>query len=82
MIDKTARLGDSLLSYVLQEDARDRDETLQGIRRGLEAGDAGRVRPAAEAAAEMRAKYNLPVHLSDEEIFGREAGGLFVDSCG
>lgn len=70
------RLGDALLVYVLQEEARDRTEMLEGIRRGLEASDAGRVRPIAEVSAEMRAKYNLPTHLSDEEIFAGEEGGL------
>ncbi len=67
-------LADSLLASVLRQEARDHAEMLEGIRRGLEASDAGRVRPLSEFAAEMRAKYNLPTHLSDEEIFSGEEG--------
>lgn len=52
----------------------ERAKETHAIRMGLEASDAGRVRPLAEFAAEMRAKYNLPVHLSDEEIFSGERG--------
>ncbi len=64
-------LADVLLAGLL---ARDQAKETDAIRAGLEASDAGRVRPLAEVAAEMRAKYNLPTHLSDEEIFSGEEG--------
>ena len=38
----------------------EREETLAAIRRGLADVDAGRVRPAREALAELRSKHNLP----------------------
>ena len=38
----------------------EREETLVAIRTGLADADAGRVRPAREALAELRRKYNLP----------------------
>jgi hypothetical protein len=37
----------------------EREETLDAIRRGLADADAGRVRPAREALAELRRKHNL-----------------------
>lgn len=64
-------LADALLANLL---ARAQAEEVAAIRVGLEACDAGRVRPFSEFAAEMRAKYNLPTHLSDEEIFSGEDG--------
>lgn len=62
-------LADILLANALN---RIRAEEIAAICAGLEACDAGRVRPLAEFAAEMRAKYNLPTHLSDEKIFAGE----------
>jgi hypothetical protein len=38
----------------------ERAETLAAIREGLADVEAGRVRPAREAIAELRRKYNLP----------------------
>ncbi len=64
-------LADILLADLL---VRDQEDEIAAIRMGLEASDAGRVRPLAEAAAEMRAKHDLPAHLSDEEIFSGEYG--------
>lgn len=64
-------LADGLLADLL---AREQAEEVAAIRAGLKASDAGRVRPLAEVAAEMRAKYQLPTHLSDEEIFSGEEG--------
>ena len=64
-------LADLLLADLL---AREQAEEVEALRIGFEASDAGRVRPLAVAAAEMRAKYNLPTHLSDEEIFAGEEG--------
>ena len=64
-------VADVLLADAL---ARVQAEEVEAIRIGLEACDAGRVRPFSEFAAEMRAKYNLPTHLSDEEIFSGEDG--------
>ncbi len=64
-------VADALLADLL---ARDQAEEIAAIRVGLEASDAGRVRLLAEVAAEKRAKYRLPTHLSDEEIFSGEEG--------
>jgi predicted transcriptional regulator len=61
-------IANTLLAEALAWEAQDYAEAVEGIRRGIEASDAGRVRPFAEFAAEMRAKYNLPTHLADEEI--------------
>ncbi len=69
-------LADALLAAALEWEAQERAETLQGLRRGLEASDAGRVRPFADFAAEMRKKYALPAHLSDAEIGGEVIGFL------
>ena len=67
-----ASTADRMLRAVLHWDARDRAETLEGIRLGLEDSDAGRVRPFTEFAAEMRAKYALPTHLTDAELKAEE----------
>ena len=64
-------VADVLLADAL---ARVQTEEIAAIRVGVEDSDAGRVRPLAEVAAEKRAKYNLPTHLSDEEIFAGEEG--------
>ncbi len=64
-------VADVLLADAL---ARVQAEEIAAIRVGFEDSDAGRVRPLAEVAAEKRAKYNLPTHLSDEEIFAGEEG--------
>jgi predicted transcriptional regulator len=45
-----------LLSAALDWEAQERREAIAGIHRGLEAGATGRVRPASEVFAEMRAK--------------------------
>ena len=39
---------------------REREETLEAIRRGLADVEAGRVIPAREAIAEIRRRHNLP----------------------
>ena len=39
---------------------REREETLEAIRRGFADIEAGRVRPAREALEEIRRKHNLP----------------------
>ncbi len=64
-------VADVLLADAL---ARVRAEEAAAIQVGFDDSDAGRVRPLAEIAAEKRAKYNLPTHLSDEEIFAGEEG--------
>ena len=47
-------VAETLLAAALEWDEREYAEAVAGIRRGLEAGAAGRVRPAAEVFAEMR----------------------------
>lgn len=68
------QLVNALLVHALQEDDREDAEMMEGIRCGLEASDAGRVRPLSEFVAEIEAKYDLPTHLSDEEVFAGEEG--------
>ncbi len=49
-------------SYQKLLDAIDRAEAIEGIRRGLESMGRGEGRPADEFFAELRKKYNIPVH--------------------
>lgn len=56
-------IADALLAYALDWDARDREEAIAGIRTGLEANAAGRVRPASKVFAEMRAKLKAAHEL-------------------
>ena len=65
-------VADALLADLL---ARNQAEEIVAIRVGLEASDAGRVRPLAEVAAEKRAKHHLPTHLSDAEVLSGEDRG-------
>ncbi len=62
-------LADILLANALD---RIRAEEIAAIQVGLEDCKAGRVRPFSEFMAKMQAKYNLPIHLSDEEVFAGE----------
>ena len=48
--------ADRVIREALEWEAQERLEMLEGIRRGLEDSDAGRVRPADEVFAEMREK--------------------------
>lgn len=52
-------LASTLLNMALIWEAQDRAEAVEGIRRGLEACEQGRMRPFREFAAEQRAKFNL-----------------------
>ncbi len=61
-------VADALLAMALEWDARAQVEEVAAIQEGLASVDAGRTRPFAEFAAEMRAKYGLPAHLSDEAL--------------
>lgn len=47
-------IAETLLAAALEWNEREYAEAVEGIRRGLEAGAAGRVRPAAEVFADMR----------------------------
>ncbi len=49
-------VADDLLAMALEWESLDRAEAIAGIRRGLEASAAGRVRPAAEVFADMRTR--------------------------
>ena len=51
---------DELLADSLDEEGRDFDEAVEGIRRGLDDVKAGRTRPAAEFLAEVRRKHGFP----------------------
>jgi predicted transcriptional regulator len=59
-------LADILLANALD---RIRAEEIAAIRIGLADCEAGRVRPSSEFMAKMQAKYNLPMHLSDKELY-------------
>ena len=52
----TEAVAQALLAWAMAWEAQDQAEALEGVRRGLEAGEAGRVRPAADIFADMRAK--------------------------
>lgn len=49
-------IANALLAQALDWEAQDRAEAIQGIQRGLEASNAGRVRPAEEVFRDMRAR--------------------------
>lgn len=49
-------VAQALLAWAMAWEAQDQTEALEGIQRGFEASDAGRVRSAAEVFANMRAK--------------------------
>lgn len=66
-------LASALLAEALADDPDDLtdDETAQiraGIRRGLADCEAGRAKPAAEWAAQVRREFSLPTHLTDSEL--------------
>jgi len=52
----TEAVAQAFLAWAMAWEAQDQAETLEGIRRGLEASDAGRVRPPADVFADMRAR--------------------------
>jgi hypothetical protein len=62
------RVADTLLQIALDWEEQDRAVTVEVLQRSLAASDAGRVRPFTQFAEEMRAKYDLPTHLSDQEL--------------
>ncbi len=43
-------------------------DDIESLRCAFAESDAGKVRLFSEFAAELRTKYNLPIHLSDEEL--------------
>jgi predicted transcriptional regulator len=53
-----AATAEALLRFALSWEEADRLEAIEGIRRGIESSEAGRVLPAAEVFAKMRAKLN------------------------
>jgi predicted transcriptional regulator len=50
-----------LLTTVLKWEAKETQEVVEGIQRGLDDFEAGRCRSFAQFAEEQRRKYNLPV---------------------
>ena len=64
--------ADALVVAGLEWEAREKADSAASLRRALEESDAGKVRLFSEVAAEWRAKYNLPTHLSDEELAAGE----------
>lgn len=53
-------LADTLLNRVLEWEAQDRAEAVEGIKRGFEAFEQGRYRSFQDFASEQRAKFHLP----------------------
>lgn len=49
-----------LLTTVLEWEAQETEEAVQGIQRGLDDFEAGRFRSFSDFASEQRRKYNLP----------------------
>ncbi len=52
-----------LISNVLEWEAQDSDEAIEGIQSGLDDFEAGNYRSFDEFAKEQRRKYNLPADL-------------------
>lgn len=66
--EKAARQGQDvslvaaqLLASVLEWEAKDSEEAIEGVQRGLDDFEAGRFRSFDEFAEEQRRKYSLPV---------------------
>ncbi|MGC2110174.1 MAG: hypothetical protein WA655_11705 [Candidatus Korobacteraceae bacterium] len=57
--DPASALDDALAAY-LEWERQDFDEAVEGIRRGHEDVEAGRVRPAADFLSKLRSKHGLP----------------------
>lgn len=56
----TSLVAAELLTAVLEWEAQDSEEAIQGIQQGLNDFEAGNSRAFGEFAAEQRRKYNLP----------------------
>ncbi len=57
--DPAAALDDAVAAY-LEDERRDYEEAVEGIRRGYASMKAGRTKPAAEFFARLRQKDGLP----------------------
>lgn len=57
---ETAVVVASVLTEALAQEARDHEEAVEGIRRGLADFDSGRFRPLEEVATEKKIRYGLP----------------------
>ncbi len=53
-------IADALILAALNREARDREESIEGVRRGDQAAAEGRERPLTEFFAEQRAKHGFP----------------------
>jgi predicted transcriptional regulator len=58
-----ATVAAELLASVLEWEAQDYEEAVEGIQRGLDDFEAERFRSFAEFAEEQRRKYDLPTNL-------------------
>ncbi len=65
-------IADALVVAGLEWESWEQAEATESLRRALAESDAGKVRLFSEVAAEWRAKYDLPTHLSDEELVAGE----------
>jgi predicted transcriptional regulator len=57
--DPATALDEAVAAY-LEEERRDYQETVEGIRRGYASMKAGRTKPAAEFFARLQQKHGLP----------------------
>jgi predicted transcriptional regulator len=57
--DPAAALDDAVAAY-LEDERRDYEEAVEGIRRGYASMKAGRTKPAAEFFARLQQKHGLP----------------------
>ena len=57
-----ATVAAEMLASVLEWEAQDYEEAVEGIQRGLDDFEAGRFRSFAEFTEEQRRKYNLPAN--------------------
>lgn len=62
------QVADTLLQIALDWKEQEQADTIEVLQRSLAASDTGRVRPFSEFAEDMQKKYQLPTHLSDEEV--------------
>lgn len=53
-------IAEALIADALEREERDRQEAMEGVRRGDQAAADGRERPLSEFFAAQRAKHNLP----------------------
>ena len=59
---------EAIIALGLETAAREREEAIKAVQEGLDDFASGRFENFAVSAARLRAKYNLPAHLTDEQL--------------